>query len=725
VNCAELRETANPVPLRSTFLRWAKREWKEFRSGWDGRRVAVAAVLCLSYFALDRITVQFQLWNNISAWYPPTGLLVAVLIGLEFRYVPPLYATSALCSVFNYHQSPFTDEFWAEISVIFLGYWLAAYSMRRYLDRRTPFRTLRDVIVFLTFSMSAAGLVAVCGSFALVMMADVPSSEYASAALNWWIGDSVALVCFSPFLLIHLMPWLRRYTGMELPAAPNDMPSAGAAVETPGRLLLENAAQGASIAVSLFVVFRWELLASYELFYLLFLPIIWIAVRHGLRGATIAILLLNGGAMVNIFFYPESLHKLAMLQVLMLIVSLTGLSLGTLVSEREESQWSLRESHARMEALVASVNEVIFEFDAEGTYTNIWTEDESTLVIPRRQMLGKKLSEVVDRDIAKLLLDVTRKVLSTGRGETIEYRFQIRGEDRWYISRLNPVRIGNAELKTVCMTAVDITEHKRKEAELKKAKDSAEAASHAKSEFLANISHEFRTPMNGIIGMTELVLDGPVNDEQREYLELVKTSSDSLLQILNDVLDLSKVEAGKLDLDPYEFPLADKMDESLKPMKFRAGQKHVAVRWSLAPSVPDIVNGDPLRLRQILLNLVGNAIKFTEHGSVTVTVDVDEDRPDGVLLHFRVTDTGIGIAPEKQALVFEAFTQADSSTTRKYGGTGLGLTITSRLVTMMGGKIWLESELGKGTTFHFTALFGATHAEPAATVRRALREETT
>ena len=151
----------------------------------------------------------------------------------------------------------------------------------------------------------------------------------------------------------------------------------------------------------------------------------------------------------------------------------------------------------------------------------------------------------------------------------------------------------------------------------------------------------------------------------------------------------------------------------------------MALHWSIAPGVPEIVNGDPLRLRQILLNLVGNAIKFTDNGMVSVNVEVEEDGPGEVLLHFRVADTGIGIAKEKQALVFEAFEQADSSTTRKYGGTGLGLTITSRLVTMMGGKIWLESELGKGTTFHFTALFGATHAEPAAAARPALREEAT
>jgi signal transduction histidine kinase len=724
VNCAALRDMATPA--RTKFKRWAGQTWKDVYGGWDGRRVAVSVVLCVSYFVLDRTTVDFQLWNNISAWYPPSGLLLAVLMGLEFRYVPPLYFTSAFCSVVNYHQSPFNHEFWAEVTVIFFGYWVAAWSLRRYLDRQMPFGKIRDVIIFLAFSLSAAGFVAALGSLALVMLSDVPRSQYASAALNWWIGDSVALVCFSPFLLIHVMPWIRKFTRMEPALVSHAIFSADAAVNSPGIWFLENTAQGASIALSLFVVFRWELVANYELYYLFFLPIIWIAVRHGLRGASIAILLLNAGAMVNIFFYPESLSKLAMLQVLMLIVSLTGLSLGTLVSEREQGQLSLRESFAQMEALVASVNEVIFEFDGEGTYKNIWVTDESTLLIPRRQMLGKRLSDVIDRDVAKLLLSACRRVLNTGQGESVEYCFPLQGEDHWWISRINPVRIGAAgDWKTVCMTAVDITEHKRREIELQKAKDSAEAASRTKSEFLANISHEFRTPMNGIIGMTELVLDGPVNDEQREYLELVKTSSDSLLQILNDVLDLSKVEAGKLDLDPYEFPLADKLDESLKPMRFRAGQKHVALNWALAPGVPALVNGDPLRLRQILLNLVGNAIKFTDHGGVTVTVDVDREMHEAVLLHFRVTDTGIGIAAEKQALVFEAFAQADSSTTRKYGGTGLGLTISARLVDLMGGKIWLESELGKGTTFHFTALFGAAHAEPAAVTQQTIREEAT
>jgi PAS domain S-box-containing protein len=511
--------------------------------------------------------------------------------------------------------------------------------------------------------------------------------------------------------------------------SPLELPATDRASETalhrPGRWLLENTAQGASIALSLFVVFRWDVSASYELFYLFFLPIIWIAVRHGLRGATIAILLLNAGAMINVYFYPESGHRLGMLQTLMLIVSLTGLSLGTLVTQREQSEWDLRGSYARMEALVASVNEVIFEFDRDGTYKNVWATDESMLLVPRSKLIGMKLSDVVDREVAQNLVAVCRRVLQTGQGESVEYFLPVKNQDYWWISRINPVRLPSGPPTTVCMTALDITDHKRKEVELRRAKESAEEASRAKSEFLANMSHEFRTPMNGIIGMTELVLDGPVNDEQREYLELVKSSSDSLLEMLNDILDLSKVEAGKLDLDPMEFSIAHKLDESLKPMKFRASQKHVPLTWHIGAGVPEIVVGDPLRLRQILLNLVGNAIKFTDNGSVTVNVDVEDEALSTVLLHFRVTDSGIGIPKEKQSLIFEAFTQADSSTTRKYGGTGLGLTITARLVELLGGRIWLESEPGKGSTFHFTARFELAHPKRAVAAHRELREEAT
>ena len=396
------------------------------------------------------------------------------------------------------------------------------------------------------------------------------------------------------------------------------------------------------------------------------------------------------------------------------------------VTQEKHAQRQLQASAAKHQAILESAHEAFIAINEHSTIVEWNKEAANTFGWSTEEAIGRSLVETV---IPQRYRDAHRaglnRFLETGEGPMLNRRLELTalhrdGREFAIEMTIAPVRQENSYLFGAFVH--DITEQKENETELRRAKETADAASRAKGTFLANMSHEIRTPMNAIIGMTELMLDTQLNDTQREYAAMIQESGDSLLSIINDILDFSKIDAGRLVLDENDFDVRESIGDIMKSLAVRAHRQRLELVCHIAPDVPQFVVGDRSRLRQIIVNLVGNAIKFTDQGEVMLDVDrqPEESGENEVALHFAVRDTGAGIPPDKRQTIFEAFVQADDSITHRYGGTGLGLAISSRLVELMNGRIWVESEVGRGSTFHFTARLGKSSMQAATPAAAAL-----
>ncbi len=385
--------------------------------------------------------------------------------------------------------------------------------------------------------------------------------------------------------------------------------------------------------------------------------------------------------------------------------------------EATERATADREDLETLSLVVSRATNAITIMDANGVIQ--WANEAFT------KQTGYAAAQVIGQQLGELLFGPSTKEsairafqqsLRNGH-EMIDDVLLYRQDGRtfWGECKLIPVHDESGHLSRWIAIQSDVTRRRQTEEALRAAKQAAETSSRSKSEFLANMSHEIRTPLNAILGMTELALTTDLNSEQRDYLKTVQSSADTLLHLLNDVLDVSKIEAGRMEIEDINFNLAEVVRETLKALAVKAHEKGLELAVHMAMDIPQYLRGDPTRIRQVLFNLVGNAIKFTEQGEVVVEVEQQWQTVESVCLHFSIRDTGIGIPQGRLQKIFDSFTQVDSSMARRFGGTGLGLTITSQLLRMMNGKIWVQSEEGEGSTFHFTVQLKLGEAPPSAT----------
>ena len=623
--------------------------------------------------------------------WPPFGIALAAILLFGYSYWPGVALGSLFFAFLDgLPLGAFTFGIVVGNTVSAV---LCAYLLERFVQFRSSLERVRDVAGLV--SLAAVLGTAMCAMFDVVTLAYstgkiVGESDLLPELIRSWVPNAMAALVVTPVLLSWGTPQRGSWQ--------KERVIEGVVCWT-GLLAATN--------ISLNSWFAYGI-ASYPMAFLPYPFLVWSALRFGQRGATVGTLLIATVAIYGLqhgkgpFMADKEEQRLVLIISYMGVLSITNMMLAAAAIERRWAEEALRKSEQMFTLISENVSDLIAVSEEDGrtvyhspSYQRVLGE---TSIAPGNDTLESVHPD--DRDRVRATL---RSAAQIGSAQRAEFRFQLRdGKERHIELLANYVKGDGHQGGKVVSVARDITERKQFEADLANARDAALVSARLKAEFLANMSHEIRTPMNGVIGLSNLLLQTELTGTQRDYAVNIRRSADSLLTIINDILDFSKIESGKLQFETIDFDLRECVEGCLDLLAHTAQAKGVELLGDLAPDLPVRLRGDPGRLRQILSNLTSNAVKFTDRGEVVVTVTRISETDKEAVLRFEVSDTGVGVPPEAQSRLFQAFSQADGSTTRKYGGTGLGLAISKQLVTLLEGRIGMESSVGRGSTFWFT-----------------------